>query len=295
MVTADLLERCIVAGDIVSNDETVVAAHCNIVIVGRVLDNLDSLALTISALSDDVHIAVESLELAIDEADADVLTVIGESDSVSRALEFEIRNLFAGGHVPDSQHGVTAYSDHLSALRVHGQTPELLVEVRSHAYILLAALYLNDLSATSADEERVLSAHANCGGSRVHGFDRWSLEINSVLLLKSSTLYGPDIDNTVMATRDKLSSVSVHAVDSALVCLGPLRQIAAVPLDDIASVGAGEEGIAYKGLAQNGLSGFPAPAGALLRLDLPVSEGHEAHLLDAGCDDLVGSRVETNA
>ena len=56
VMAAHLLEWRIVTRDVVRNDETVVATHGDETIIRRVLDALDSLALTISTLPQNVEL-----------------------------------------------------------------------------------------------------------------------------------------------------------------------------------------------------------------------------------------------
>lgn len=107
---------------------------CNNSVIGGVLNALDRFALAIAALAQDIELSVKGLEFAIHEADADVLTIVGEGNGVSCSFKLDVKLLLAGWDVPDCKHRITSNSDHFGVLGMHGKTPKLRIKMSSHSY-----------------------------------------------------------------------------------------------------------------------------------------------------------------
>ena len=83
--------------------------------------------------------------------------IVVEGYGVSSMSKLDVHLLLSSRHVPDSEHSITAHGDHLSLAGMHGEAPQLLIEVSSHADSrLLIAFGFDDFTATCANEDSVL-------------------------------------------------------------------------------------------------------------------------------------------
>jgi len=169
VMALDTLEWGVVPGYVVSDNLAVVGADGTHGVVWRVLNALDGLAFAVRACSEYVELRVKDLELAVDEADSDVLTVAGHGYGVGGTLKLDIYLLLACGHVPDGKHSVSADGDHLSVEGVDCEAPQLTIEMSSHADSgRRSALSFDDLTTTGADEDSVLGTDADTSWHGVH-------------------------------------------------------------------------------------------------------------------------------